>query len=59
MKTKYVQRRYSSDKELNPKHGINNNVQFADDQQTKIINLYKNTKDKLFRTNAIMVQQDV
>jgi len=29
-----------------------NNVKFSDAQQAKIFNLYKNTKDKLLRTNA-------
>jgi len=41
-------------------HGVNNNVKFVNAQQAKIINLYKNTKDKLLRTNdAIWYNQTV
>lgn len=32
-------------------HGVNNNVNFVNAQQAKIVNLYKNTKGKLLRTN--------
>ena len=32
-------------------HGVNNNVKFVNAQQAKIVNLYKNTKRKLLRTN--------
>lgn len=33
-------------------HGIKNNVKLGDFQQATIVNLYKNTKDKVLRTNA-------
>jgi hypothetical protein len=33
---------------------MNNNVKFVDVQQAKIINLHKNIKDKLLRTNAVI-----
>jgi len=33
-------------------HGVKNNVKLVDFQQATIVNLHKNTKDKLLGTNA-------
>lgn len=32
-------------------HGVNNNMNFVNAQQAKIVNLYKNAKGKLLWTN--------
>jgi hypothetical protein len=40
-------------------HGVKNNVKLVDLQQATIVNLYKNTKDKLLRTNAAIWYDEV
>jgi len=32
-------------------HSMNNNIKIVDTQQQRIINFYRNNKDKLLRTN--------